>query len=107
MDNRAFEDYDWRTHYDNNYAGTGKGFAQMEPAYRYGYDLAQDKRYQSADWANIEDDVRVDWEERYPDLAWDDAGDIVYYAWTYVATGEEPDYAGTGKGFAAVDEEEG
>lgn len=105
MADRSYEDYNWRAHYDNNYAGTGKGFAQMEPAYRYGYDLAQKQEYQDVEWKDIVNDIRADWERRYPDYAWDDAGDIIFYAWTYANTGEEPDYAGTGKGFAEVDED--
>lgn len=103
MERRGFEEYDWRGHYDNNYAGTGKGFAQMESAYQYGYDLAYDDQYSAAEWSTIQEDARMGWEERYPDRDWDEVRDVVRYAWVVVTTGDEG-YAGTGKGFAQSQE---
>jgi hypothetical protein len=48
--------------------------------YRYGYDLANDRRYAGRDWDAVEADARHSWEERNPG-SWDEFKDSVRYAW--------------------------
>jgi uncharacterized membrane protein len=71
----------WRNHYQKNFAKSGWTFERYEPAYQYGYDLYNDKRYSNWDWARLEPEARRTWETRYPEDAWDKAKLAVRYAW--------------------------
>jgi uncharacterized protein (TIGR02271 family) len=63
-------------------AGTAGGrWEEAEPAYRYGYDLRGQGQYRGRNWADIEPDVRRDWERRYPNTPWDRAKEGVRDAW--------------------------
>jgi uncharacterized protein (TIGR02271 family) len=75
---------DFRNDFDANYAGAGRGYDSYAPAYRYGYDLANDPRYGSArDWSEVETGARRDWESRGQG-AWEDVKASVRYAWDRV-----------------------
>jgi uncharacterized membrane protein len=80
-----FEDYapDFRTNFTTRYGNRGYTYDRYEPAYRYGYTLAYDKRYAGKDWSAIEADVRRDWEKNNQG-AWEDFKDSIQYAWDRV-----------------------
>jgi len=71
---------DFRTHYRTNYANNQYSFNNYEPAYQYGYGLADNQRYHGRTWADIEPDVRRDWETRGQGT-WEDFKDSIRYAW--------------------------
>jgi len=81
--NMAMDEYrtNWRNHYQKNFANSGWKYERYEPAYQYGYDLFNDKRYSGYDWARLEPEARKTWETRYPEDAWDKAKLAVRYAW--------------------------
>jgi len=81
--NMAMDEYrtNWRNHYQKNFANSGWKYEQYEPAYQYGYDLFNDKRYSNWDWTRLEPEARRTWETRYPEDAWDKAKLAVRYAW--------------------------
>lgn len=82
---RDFNEFDWRTHYDNNFAGTGKGFAQMESAYRFGYDAAYDDRWAGRTWDDdFDNELRREWENTGVEEAWDDVKDAVRHGWNEI-----------------------
>lgn len=77
-------DYDastFRNHFQTNYANRGRTYDEYEPAYRYGYTLANDARYRGRDWNTIEADARRDWAQNHKDSAWEDFKDAVRYSW--------------------------
>jgi uncharacterized protein (TIGR02271 family) len=74
---------DWRGHYNTNYANSGYTFEQFTPAYRYGYNLANNQQYRGRQWTEIESDARMQWEERNPGT-WDQFKDSVRNAWERV-----------------------
>lgn len=76
-------DPDFRTHFQTTYAQTGNRFEQYQPAYRYGYTLAVDDRYQGRSWRDIEPEVRNAWESRNQGT-WDNFKDSIEYAWQKV-----------------------
>jgi len=84
--NMTMDEYrtNWRNHYQKNYADSGLQYEQYEPAYQYGYDLFNDKRYAGWDWARLEPEARRTWEMRYPEDAWEKAGMAVKYAWAAI-----------------------
>ena len=79
----AMDEYrtNWRNHYQKIFANSGWKYERYEPAYQYGYDLFNDKRYSGYDWARLEPEARKTWETRYPEDAWDKAKLAVRYAW--------------------------
>jgi hypothetical protein len=82
---RGFETYDadFRSHYNSTLASRGHAYDHWTPAYRYGYDLASDKRYADSDWAALEPEARRQWEERHQGT-WEDFKDTIRYAWDKV-----------------------
>jgi hypothetical protein len=80
-----FERYaaDFRNHCTTTYASRGYTYAHYEPAYRYGYTLANDERYSGKSWKAIEVDARRGWERRNQGV-WDDFQDAIRYAWSRV-----------------------
>jgi uncharacterized protein (TIGR02271 family) len=85
----GFSDYDadFRKNFTSTYGSRGKNYTyeKYAPAYRYGHDLASDKRYSGKDWSTFESDARRDWETRNPGQStWEDVKDAVRYAWDTV-----------------------
>src|SRR5581483_1224317 len=52
-----------------------------EPGYRYGWEMRNDPRYQGRAWADVEPDLRRDWETRYRDRPWDRVRDAIRDTW--------------------------
>ena len=62
LDWTAEDDY-WRTTYMNrSYIGPNRDYDYWRPAYRYGYESAQ--QYQGKNWNDVETDLRTGW-DRY------------------------------------------
>ena len=78
-------DQDFRRDYNSRYASTGADYNTYAPAYRYGYDLANDPRYSGREWNEIETSIRSDWDTRGMG-AWDRFKDSVRYAWDRART---------------------
>ncbi len=66
-------------HYKSHYASTGSSFADYTPAYRYGYNLANDDRYQG-DWTAVEPEARKHWEQTNKGT-WDEFKDSIRHGW--------------------------
>jgi hypothetical protein len=81
----GFESYDasFRNHYQSTYANSGYTYDQYAPSYRYGYDLATNKKYAGRDWASVESDVRNQWTQRNTGstTSWEQFKSAVHYAW--------------------------
>jgi uncharacterized protein (TIGR02271 family) len=61
VDDDTYYRKDWQT----NYASLGGTYDDYAPAYRYGYDMRRDARYQGRSWDDVESDLRSDWTTRY------------------------------------------
>lgn len=79
LDDYDRHDPDFRQHFETNYRGKDS-YAQIQPAYRYGYTMASDPRYRGRDWSDIEKDARRDWESKNQG-SWDRVGANIRYAW--------------------------
>jgi len=80
----SFDTYDpdFRTNYKSLYSQKGK-YERFQPAYRYGYTLATDSRYQGRNWSEIEPEVRKSWNTQNQN-SWEDFKDAVKYGWDKV-----------------------
>jgi len=81
----GWADYEtrFRNNYNTNYASTGATWDTYSPAYRYGYQLANDPNYRDYTWDRVEANARRDWETGHPN-SWDQFKNAVRNAWDEV-----------------------
>lgn len=73
-------DDDYRRHFQSTYGSSGRDYDAYAPAYRYG--ASARGTYRDRDYADVEPDLRRDYESRYGnDSAWDDVKDAVRHGW--------------------------
>jgi len=71
---------DFRQNYESNFANTGYGYDQYRPAYRYGFELAKDPRYNGMDWNTLEMQAHRNWNEGTMG-PWNRYKEAVRYGW--------------------------
>jgi hypothetical protein len=78
----TWNDYenDFRSDYDTNYANSGYSWDQYSLAYRYGYDVSVDPRYEGRQWDEIESTLHGGWDENVYG-PWDRFKDAVRHGW--------------------------
>ena len=78
----SFSDHEqeFRTHFDRTFSDSGYTYTEYMPAYRYGYDMASDNRYQNADWNAVAPEARRRWDER-DDGPWEEFKDAIRHGW--------------------------
>ncbi len=81
----AFEDFDpaFRQHYTAHLASTGDAYDRYEPAYRFGYTLANDPTYSGKEWTHVEPEARTAWEKRSTGT-WEKMKNAIQHAWEQV-----------------------
>lgn len=72
-------DNDFRTHWQTSYGSQGGRYEDYDDAYRYGSTMASSDRYRNRQWADVETDVRGDWESSHPGSTWERVKDAVRY----------------------------
>jgi len=77
-----YDTYDagFRSHWQSNYAKSGMSYEKYQPAYRYGYTLANDERYRGRNWNEVESSARRDWESQNQG-PWENFKDSIRYSW--------------------------
>ncbi|MEP6988052.1 MAG: YsnF/AvaK domain-containing protein, partial [Chloroflexota bacterium] len=67
----GYADYQtrFRTAYNTKYANQGT-WEEYDPAYHFGYDLANKSQYKGSDWKQVEADAKKQWEAKSPNT-WD------------------------------------
>lgn len=71
----------FRQHWQSAYAGSGGRYEDYAQAYRYGANLAGNKRYQGYRWDELEPQVRTDWETSHAGSPWERTKQAVRYGW--------------------------
>lgn len=81
--NRQYSDYDtdFRSYYDRELSGAGMSYDQYNPAFRYGYQLAE--HYPGRNWSDVEAEAHRMWEERNPGT-WDRFHSIIRHSYERV-----------------------
>jgi hypothetical protein len=74
----------YRTSWERRFGMQGGSWEQSEPYYRYGWEMRSrpENRYRS--WAEVESDLRRDWESTHHDTPWERAADAIRDAWENV-----------------------
>jgi hypothetical protein len=80
-----YENYQsmFQRHYNENYARSGQPYNYYDMAYRYGYGLSHDPRFNNRSWAELEPEARRYWEEQH-EGSWDQFKDAVRHSWEEV-----------------------
>lgn len=78
----SFED-ELRRHHVMHLADAGP-FDEFLDAYRHGFYLGRGYHYRGRTWEMAADEVRQDWEARYPDTPWEAVRSAVQGAWDLV-----------------------
>jgi stress response protein YsnF len=82
---RTDYDPDFRNDFRTRYGTTPNArYEEYEPAYRYGYEMASEPRYQGRGFRDVEDTVRADYLRRNPGTTWDRIKGAIEYGWNKV-----------------------
>ncbi|WP_345815641.1 hypothetical protein AAGS40_15355 [Paraburkholderia sp. PREW-6R] len=81
---------DFRTHYDEQYAGETSRYEDYVPAYRYGAEIANDSRFRDRPWEDVEAEARRHWETTAPDSTWERFKVAVRHGWERVTGHHHP-----------------
>jgi len=76
---------DCRRDYERTHATAGAPWSSMEPAYRFGYRMADDLRYHGKSWPEVEGDLRQIYLRENPTSTWESVKDAVRYGWERVS----------------------
>jgi uncharacterized protein (TIGR02271 family) len=80
MEPARVRDVEFRKDFTTRFGKLGRDYSDYAPAYEFGSDLATDGRYRNRDWADIENDVRRQWESKRPG-SWRDFSEAVRHGW--------------------------
>ena len=75
---------DFRRDFQTRYGSTGGSYEDYAPGYNYGYQAANDPRYQGRNWDDVESDLRTNYGREYPNSTWDRMKDSIRYGWDKV-----------------------
>lgn len=82
--NSDYDDTDFRNDFQTRYGASGASYDTYAPAYRYGYEMGNDPRYQGRSYDEMESQLRSDYGNRYPNSTWEKMKDSVRYGWEKV-----------------------
>jgi len=79
---RGFDEFDndFRSNFATAFPRGEYTYEQLQPAYRYGYNLASEETYRGRDWSTFENDARTRWEQRNPGT-WEKFKNSIRYGW--------------------------
>ena len=74
------DDY-YRSHWNSNFAGSGKSYDDIAPAYEYGSTMRRSELYRGRPFEDVETDLRADWNQRNPGSTWESIKAAVRHGW--------------------------
>ena len=78
-DRYNFHDASFRRHYQLNYSDGAHDYeSYYAPAYRFGYELAEE--HEGADWASVKNEAQHHWQMKHGS-AWQNVATAVHYGW--------------------------
>ena len=75
------DDEYYRSHWTSNYAGTGRSYDELAPAYQYGSQMRRSELYRGRPFEDVETDLRSDWARTHPSSAWENFKAAVKHGW--------------------------
>jgi hypothetical protein len=77
-DRYNFHDASFRRHYQLNYHDGPHAYEYYAPAYRFGYELAEESA--GSDWEAAQPEAQRHWQSNH-DTAWDEMREAIHYGW--------------------------
>ncbi|MBZ2209697.1 YsnF/AvaK domain-containing protein [Massilia soli] len=77
----ADDDESYRSHWSSTYAGTGRSYDELAPAYQYGSEMRRSELYRGRPFEDVETDLRSDWARTHPSSAWENFKAAVKHGW--------------------------
>ena len=77
-DRYNFHDASFRRHYQLNYHDNGQEYEYYAPAYRFGYELAEENA--GRDWESVQAEAQRHWQSNHAS-AWDEMSEAIHYGW--------------------------
>jgi uncharacterized protein (TIGR02271 family) len=71
----------FRSRWQERFGTRGGRWEEFEPAYRYAWEMWREPRYRDRTFAEIEPELRRDWETRHRDRPWNRFSDAIRDAW--------------------------
>jgi len=71
----------YRNRWQERYGTSGGRWEDVEPAYRYGYEMRNNPAYRGRTWTEAEPELRRDWESRHHDRPWDRVANFIRDTW--------------------------
>lgn len=81
VENVAGDDNDYRSHWNSNFAATGRSYDEVAPAYQYGSSMRRTELYRGHAWDEVEPELRNDWNQRNPGSTWESIKAAVRHGW--------------------------
>jgi hypothetical protein len=71
--------------FGQHYGTTDTSWAQMEPVYRYAWEMANAAQYRGRPWSEVAHAVQQDWTASHPERGWQDVEGAIHDVWDDVA----------------------
>lgn len=75
------DDSYYRSHWNSNYASSGKSYDEFAPAYQYGSTARNSEMYRGRPWEEVEPKLRSDWTARNPGSTWESMKAAIRHGW--------------------------
>jgi uncharacterized protein (TIGR02271 family) len=72
---------DYQRRWQERYGSTGGRWENVEPAYRYGYEMRDRPEYRGRTWNDVEPDFQRSWKQRNPNTPWERVKEFVRDTW--------------------------
>lgn len=80
----SLEEQSFQENFRQTHGNSVDEYESYSPAYTYGYSAARDPRYQGRNFADVEGNLRADYERSNPNGSWEKMKDAVHYGWDRV-----------------------
>ena len=77
----ADRESDFQEHFAKHYAERGVSYAEVAPAYEFGFEIARDPKFRGRKFHDAEAEIKAAYLARYPDADWDKHWDALFYGW--------------------------
>lgn len=71
----------FRQDFESRFRSAGGMWEDFQDIYRYGFNTAHHPSYSNAKWEDVRDELRQDFQVRYPDNNWEKNEEMIRHAW--------------------------
>ena len=72
---------DFQKHFQTHYAASGFAYDELAPSYRFGFQMANDPKFEGRNFHDVEHDIKAAYLKAYPESDWDRIWDALFFGW--------------------------